>query len=97
MFYNVTDKDKERYNKMEKIISEIIKILTYSENMDSDITDNSDDISKTIDNIMMNYFWRTWLDENPNPICILNNSIFQFKINRGLIWQRKYMMDIAKE
>lgn len=59
MFYNVTDKDKERYNKMEKIISEIIKILTYSENMDSEITDNSDDISKTIDNIMMNYFWRT--------------------------------------
>ncbi len=55
MIYNDTEKERMKNSVMEKIISEIFNILTYSEKKDKENTEN---IGEVIDNIMMNYLWR---------------------------------------
>jgi hypothetical protein len=55
MLYNITDKENDKDSQMEKILSEILNILTYSEKMDKE---NNENISEVIDNIMMNYLWK---------------------------------------
>ncbi|QNU67313.1 hypothetical protein EHE19_001870 [Ruminiclostridium herbifermentans] len=55
MLYDTTDKDNIIDRKMERVLSEIINILTYSEKVDKK---NNENISDVIDNIMMNYLWR---------------------------------------
>lgn len=56
MIYNDTERERIKNSIMDKILSEIIKVLIYSDKIDKE---NTEDVSGSVDRLMMNYLWRT--------------------------------------
>ena len=55
MIYNDTERERMKNSIMDKILSEIMKVLIYSDKMDKE---NTEDVSESVDRLMMNYLWK---------------------------------------
>lgn len=56
MIYTDAERERIKNSIMDKILTEIIKVLIYSDKMDKE---NNEDVSQSVDRLMMNYLWKT--------------------------------------